>query len=199
MQLGQYQEGHINWFYTKNKSLTIIGGHLGFWQLWWYVNFFRIFHPFCHPQKVMYRGKFCISLIIRSWDKKISIFFFIFFFWGGGGGAVLWIFMRGNFSSYICLSLKKRVVCPLDLNANILKIISCSEWWFLHFPLPQNRYFQKSCAVVEVAVRPNMMEDLLILHFRNPWHNSFLEKYRLHCFTAFCACSSSISLDMCIK
>ena len=83
MQLGQYQEGHINWFYTKNKSLTIIGGHLGFWQLWWYVNFFRIFHPFCHPQKVMYRGKFCISLIIRSWDKN----FFFFFFLGGGGGG----------------------------------------------------------------------------------------------------------------
>ena len=39
MQLRQYQEGHVNWFYTKNKSLTIIGGHLGFWQLWWYVIF----------------------------------------------------------------------------------------------------------------------------------------------------------------
>ena len=23
MQLRQYQEGHINWFYTKNKSLTM--------------------------------------------------------------------------------------------------------------------------------------------------------------------------------
>ena len=83
----------------------------------------------------MYRGEFCISLIIRRWDKKISFFFF----WGGGGGggggggvggggggggvvvvgAVLWIFMRGNFSSYICLSLKKRFVCPLYLNADI--------------------------------------------------------------------------------
>ena len=30
MQLRQYQEGHINWFNTKNDSLTIIGGHLGF-------------------------------------------------------------------------------------------------------------------------------------------------------------------------
>ena len=39
MQLRQFQEGHINWFYTKNKSLTIIGGHLGFWQIWWYVIF----------------------------------------------------------------------------------------------------------------------------------------------------------------
>ena len=83
MQLRQYQEGHINWFYTKNKSMAIIGDHLGFWQLWWYVIFFRIFHPFCHPQKHMYRGKFFISLIIKSWDKKKSIFFF-FFFWGGG-------------------------------------------------------------------------------------------------------------------
>ena len=61
----------------------------------------------------MYGGKFGISLIIRSWDKKVSILFiFFFFFWGGGGGggggggAVLWIFMRGNFSSYVCLSLK---------------------------------------------------------------------------------------------
>ena len=83
MQLRQYQEGHINWFYTKNKFLTIIGGHLGFWQLWWYVLFFRIFHPFCHPQKHMYIGKFCISLIIRSWDKKIIFFFFL-----GGGGSL---------------------------------------------------------------------------------------------------------------
>ena len=56
MQLRQYQEGHIIWFYTKG---------------------------------------------------------------GGGGGGVLWIFMRGNFSSYICFSLKKRFICPLDLNANI--------------------------------------------------------------------------------
>ena len=87
MQLRQYQEGHINWFYTKNNSLTIIGGHLGFWQLWWYVHFFRIFHPFCHPQKHMYRGKFCIYLIITSWDKKISIFFFFFF-----GGGVIYLF-----------------------------------------------------------------------------------------------------------
>ena len=38
---------------------------------------------------------------------------------GGGGGGVLWIFMRGKFSSYICLSLKKRFVCPLYLNADI--------------------------------------------------------------------------------
>ena len=55
------------------------------------------------------------------------------------------------------------------------------------------------CAIEEVAVRPNMMADFPILHFRNSWHNSFLEKYSLHCFTAFCACSSSKSLDMCIK
>ena len=152
MQLRQYQEGHIIWFYTKNNSLTIIGGHLGFWQLWWYVIFFKIFHPFCHPQKHMYRGKFCISLIIRSWDRKISNFFWVVVVvvggwgggvgwggvggggwgggwvgggvggWGGGGGgwgAVPWIFIRGNFSSYICLSLKKRFVCPLYLNAVI--------------------------------------------------------------------------------
>ena len=82
MRLRQLQEGHINWFYTKNKSLTIIGGHLGFWQLWWYVIFLRIFHPFCHPQNYIYRGTFCISLIIRSWDKKISIFFL------GGEGSL---------------------------------------------------------------------------------------------------------------
>ena len=82
MQLRQYQEGHINWFYTKNKSLTIIGGQHGFWQFWWYEFVFRIFNPFCHLQKHMYRGKFCISLIIKSWDKKISIFLL-----GGGGGG----------------------------------------------------------------------------------------------------------------
>ena len=82
MQLKQYQEGHINWFYTKNNSWTIIGGHLGFWQLGGIRTFFLIiFHPFCQPQTDMYRGKFCISLIIRSWDKKICIF-------GVGGGLV---------------------------------------------------------------------------------------------------------------
>ena len=102
MQLRQYQEGHINWFYTKNNSLTIIGGHLGFWQHWWYVNFFRIFRPFCHPQKHMYRGKFCISLIIRSWHKKISIFFFL----GGGGGCSL-DFLEGQlFVIYLLKSQK---------------------------------------------------------------------------------------------
>ena len=97
MQLRQCQEGHVNWFYTKNNSLTTIGGHLGFWQLWWHVIFFRIFHPFCHPQKHMYRGTFCIYLIIiRSRDKEIYVcLFFLFFFvfwgvggeWGGGGGG----------------------------------------------------------------------------------------------------------------
>ena len=43
------------------------------------------------------------------------------------------------------------------------------------------------------------MVDLPILQFRNPWHSSFLEKYHLHCFIAFCDSSSDISLDMCIK
>ena len=75
-----------------------------------YVILFRIFHPFCYPQKHLYRGKFCISLIIRSWDKKISIFFF---FGGGGGGGCSMDFHEEDFSSYICLSLKKRFVCPL--------------------------------------------------------------------------------------
>ena len=36
------------------------------------------------------------------------------------------------------------------------------------FPLPQNRYFQKSCAIEVVAVRTNMKVILPILHFRNP-------------------------------
>ena len=43
------------------------------------------------------------------------------------------------------------------------------------------------------------MTDLPILHFRNPWHCGFVEKYHLHCFIAFCARSNSMSLDMCIK
>ena len=30
----------IIWFYTKNDSLTMIGSHLGFWQLWWYAKYF---------------------------------------------------------------------------------------------------------------------------------------------------------------
>ena len=44
-------------------------------------------------------------------------------------------------------------------------------------------------------MRTRMMVDLPILHFRNPWHNSCLEKYNLHCFKAFCANSGSISGD----
>ena len=48
-------------------------------------------------------------------------------------------------------------------------------------------------------MRTSIMVDLPIVHLRNPWHNSFLEKYNLHCLMAFCAHHSSISLDMCIK
>ena len=48
-------------------------------------------------------------------------------------------------------------------------------------------------------MRTSMMVILQIVHFRNSWHNSFLEKYQLYCFIAFCASSSSISLDMCIN
>ena len=81
--------------------------------------------------------------------------------------------MRGNFSSYICLSLKKRSVCPLYLYCRYLednflvqsgdfcideyKIRFCKEVYIL--PLPQSRYFQKLCAIEEVAVQPNMMAD----------------------------------------
>ena len=117
MQLSQYQEGHINWFYTKNNSLTIIGGHLGFWQLWWYVTVFRIFHPFCHPQKHMYRGTFCISLIIRSWDKKISMFF-----WGVGG-------------------------CSLDFHEGQLFVIYLSEKAFRMSTLFECRYLEDNFLV----------------------------------------------------
>ena len=53
------------------------------------------------------------------------------------------------------------------------KIRFCKE---VYISPTQNRYFQKLCAIEEVAVRPNMTADLPILHFRNPWHNSFLEK-----------------------
>ena len=147
MQLRQYQEGHINWFYTKNKSLTIIGGHLGFWQLWWYVIFFRIFHPFCHPQKHMYRGTFCISLIIRSWDKKKK------FFWVDGGwrwGCSLDFHQGQLFVIYLFKSQKAFRMSTLFecryLEDNFLvqsgnfciheyKIRFCKK--SLHFPLPQ--------------------------------------------------------------
>ena len=136
MQLRQYQEGHINWFYTKNNSLTIIGGHLGFWTWTWTLvirNFFRIFHHFCHPQKHMYRGNFCISLIIRGWDKKISFSFF----WGEWGGG-------GNFSSYICLSLSILFECRYsednflvqsgDFCIHEYKIRFCKEVYISPYP-----------------------------------------------------------------
>ena len=152
-------------------------------------------------------------MIIRSWDKKISNFFF--FFWGGGGGrgGCSRDFHEGQlFVIYLFKSQKAFRMSTLFecryLDDNFLvqsgdfcihKYKICFYKKNLHFSLPQNRYFQKSCAIEVVAVRPNMMADLTILHFHNPWHNSFLEKYRLHCFPAFCARSSSISLDMCMK
>ena len=77
------------------------------------------------------------------------------------------------------------------------KIRFCKEVYIS--PYPKIVILKKWCAIGEEAERPNMMADLPILHFRNSSHNSFFEKYRLHYFTAFCACSSSISLDMCIR
>ena len=112
MQLRQYQEGHINWFYTKNKSLTII------WRPSWILTtlvirkFFKNISPFLSSSKNMYSGKFCISLITRSWDKTWKFLFLgvgvgVGVGVGGGGGAVLWIFMRGSFSSYNLFSSQK--------------------------------------------------------------------------------------------
>ena len=40
------------------------------------------------------------------------------------------------------------------------EILFCKEVYIS--PYPKNRYFQKSCAIEEVAVRPNMMADLPI-------------------------------------
>ena len=48
-------------------------------------------------------------------------------------------------------------------------------------------------------MRTSIMVDLTIVHFRNPYNNSFLEQYHFHSFMAFCAHRSSISLDMCIE
>ena len=63
----------------------------------------------------MHRGKFGLSLIIRSCDKKISIFLRG---GGGGGGGCSLDFHEGQLF-VIYLSLKKRFVCPLYLNADI--------------------------------------------------------------------------------
>ena len=133
---------------------------------------------------------------MNSLSIYIYIFFF-FFFWGGGGGCCSLDFHEGRlFVIYLFKSQKAFRMSTL-FECGYLEDNSLVQSG--DFPLPQNLYFQKSCAIEEVAVRPNMMVDLPILHFRNPWHNSFMEKYRLHCFTAFCACSNTISLDMCIK
>ena len=80
MQLRQYQEGLINWFYTKNNSLTIIGGHLGFWQLWWYINFFLEYLILFVILK-----NICIEVsFVYLWWLKVGIRKFIhFFYWGG--------------------------------------------------------------------------------------------------------------------
>ena len=81
MQLRQYQKGHINWFYTKNKSLTIIGGHFGFWQLWWYVKFLEPFIIFVILKNI------CIEVYL--WWLEVEIRIFFFFFLGGGGRCSL--------------------------------------------------------------------------------------------------------------
>ena len=46
------------------------------------------------------------------------------------------------------------------------KIRFCKEVYIS--PYPKIVIFQKSCAIEEVAVAPNMMADLPMLHFRNP-------------------------------
>ena len=52
------------------------------------------------------------------------------------------------------------------------------------------------CFFLEIMTR---MVDLPIVHFYNPFYNSFLEKYHLQCVRVFCARNSSISLDMYIE
>ena len=53
------------------------------------------------------RGKFCIFLIFRSWDKEISLF-----------GLFFRIFTRGNFSTQIWSYLKNRSIYQLGVNAD---------------------------------------------------------------------------------
>ena len=66
-------------------------------------------------------------------------------------------------------------------------------------PTPKSLFFLEIMYHIRAAVRTTMMVDLPILQFRNPRHSSLLGKYHLHCFIAFCANRSNISLDMCIK
>ena len=127
----------LAWY--QKRFLTIIGGRLGFWRLWWHakkINF-NWLHRICHPQKHISRGKFCIFQILRSWDKEISLF-----------GLFFRIFTRGNFSTQIWSYLKNRSIYQLGVNAAIKKVI----FWLrlvnfvfigikLYFPLPQNLYF----------------------------------------------------------
>ena len=106
--------------------------------------------------------------------------------------------MRGNFSSYICLSLKNRFVCPLHLNADNYKII----FWFrvvifvimsikfasvkkFTFPPTPKSLFSKIMCDRRSSCAADMMADLPILHFCNPWHNSFLEKISFALFYRF--------------
>ena len=58
----------------------------------------------------MYRGKFCISLIIRSWDKKISIFTRGQFWPSGIVVACVCVCMCVCVCLYVCQSR----VCPCD-------------------------------------------------------------------------------------
>ena len=131
MQLRQYQEGHI-----KNNYL---------------------FHPFCRPQKHMYRGKFCIALIIRSWDKKISIFFYLFFFWGGGGGGG----GGGLFSGFSWGATLRHIFVEVSKSVSYVHLIwmqifrrqfSGSEWWFcIH------EYKIRFCEEVYIPPYPNIV------------------------------------------
>ena len=149
----------------------------------------------------MYGRKFCISLIIRSWDEKISIFFLFFFylfiFFLGGGCSldfhegqlfVIYLFKSQKAfrmsTLFECRYLEDNfLVQSSDFCIHKYKICFCKEVYIS--PYPKIVIFKNSCAIEEVAVLPNMMADLPILHFRNHWHYSFLENISFALFYSF--------------
>ena len=158
----------------------------------------------------------CIEVnFVYLWQLEVEIRKFLF--WGVGGwvgvGGCSVDFHEGQlfviylFKSQKTFRMSTKSECRYlednflvqsgDFGIHEYKIRFCKEVNIS--PYPKIVIFKKSWAIEEVAMRPNMIADLPILHFRNLWHNSFLEKNRLHCFTAFYDCSSSMSCDMGIK
>ena len=108
----------------------------------------KYFILFVILKNICYRVKFWISLIIRIEIRNV-----LFLRWVGEGGwwgwwgAALWIFMKGNLSSYICLSLNadsQKIIFWFRVMIFVFMSIKFASIKKFTVPLPQYRYFRKN-------------------------------------------------------